>query len=202
MRTTIACATALCLAAACSTGSDAQAAILNFNGTATALASVVADPTCAPFSNFRGTVLPGNGSGTSSLGAFTYSHSICTQGVVTPVSLQNGVFTIGFETGSISGTVVGSSTPTDIPRIFDQTFNYTITGGTGSYLGASGSFANIGTVDARTPPSRLTFNFAGLINAPAVPEPSTWALLIIGFGLIGAAMRASRVRGRLAPAYS
>lgn len=31
------------------------------------------------------------------------------------------------------------------------------------------------------------------VAAPGVPEPSTWAMLIVGFGLIGAAMRFGRV---------
>lgn len=36
-----------------------------------------------------------------------------------------------------------------------------------------------------------------LPGAPAVPEPATWALLILGFGAIGAAMRRQGVRGAL-----
>ncbi len=33
-----------------------------------------------------------------------------------------------------------------------------------------------------------------VVEAPAVPEPSSWAMLIVGFGTLGAAMRRSRVR--------
>jgi len=35
-------------------------------------------------------------------------------------------------------------------------------------------------------------SFLGSINAPAVPEPATWAMMILGFGGIGMAMRRAR----------
>ncbi len=34
--------------------------------------------------------------------------------------------------------------------------------------------------------------FASAAVAPAVPEPATWAMMLIGFGAIGVAMRRSR----------
>jgi len=51
-------------------------------------------------------------------------------------------------------------------------------------------FTNIGTVDARGgPPSRLSLNFTGSIDAPAVPEPASWAMMVVGFGLVGGLAR-------------
>ena len=186
-------AATLCGLTSCVLANSANAAVLTFSGTANATASVAPDASCQPFANFRGTVLPNNSSGTSNLGDFTYSHSICTQGAITPVSLQSGTFGLDFANGSINGTVTGTSTPSSTTGIFDQFFAYVITGGTGDFLGASGAFDNIGTVDIRTaPPSRLAFNFNGAINAPGIPEPATWALLILGFGTIGAGMRRTR----------
>lgn len=38
-------------------------------------------------------------------------------------------------------------------------------------------------------PSALTF---GALSVSAVPEPSTWAMLMLGFGFIGGAMRSAR----------
>lgn len=37
-------------------------------------------------------------------------------------------------------------------------------------------------------------NFTATITTAAVPEPATWAMLILGFGMIGAAMRGGRMR--------
>ena len=48
-------------------------------------------------------------------------------------------------------------------------------------------------------------NFRGSIldnvsisNVAGVPEPSTWAMMILGFGLIGSVLRSSRRRGMAA----
>ena len=41
-----------------------------------------------------------------------------------------------------------------------------------------------------------------LDTTPAVPEPSTWALIILGFGAIGGAMRMQRLQGKRAAGLS
>lgn len=174
----------------------AQAALLTFSGTATASAATAPDPTCAPYA-FRGIIAPQNSTGNSNLGAFTYAHNACTEGPKTPVSLQNGAFTIDFGYGAISGNFIGETRPrSGVPGLFDQLFTYTILGGTGQFMGATGTFGNIGTVDIRNaPPSVLNFSFSGLINAPvAVPEPGTWAMLILAFFGMGAAQRSRNAR--------
>ena len=43
-----------------------------------------------------------------------------------------------------------------------------------------------------------TYNFEAAAIAPPIPEPSTWALLILGFGVVGGAMRSRRTRATLA----
>jgi hypothetical protein len=42
---------------------------------------------------------------------------------------------------------------------------------------------------ARFAGTRLNFQVIRLDNTPAVPEPASWALMIAGFGLTGAALR-------------
>ncbi len=168
-------------------GAPANAAVLTFSGSATATAMVSADPTCAPLP-FRGIVLPANTSGTSNFGSFKYGHVVCTQGATGPV---NGSFDLFFGASSFGGTLSGTSTArAGTPGLFDQVFAYTVTGGIGEFLGASGTFTNVGTVDTRGgPPSRLTLNFSGAINAPAIPEPGSWALMLAGFAVAGGAIR-------------
>ena len=182
-------AAALALAAA-----PGHAAV--FTGTATATAVVGPDATCAPLP-FRGIISHASSSGSSNLGAFTYSHNACTQGATGPVT---GSFAMDFSGALLNGTFAGGSLArVGTPGLFDQAFTYTVTGGTGRFAGASGSFVNLGTVDVRGgPPSRLNFNFDGAIFAAGVPEPGTWALLILGFGAVGAALRrAPRQRRRV-----
>lgn len=181
-------ATAFCGLAALVPATGVTAGTTAFIGTGSARAIVMADATCQPFAPFRGQVIPGTGSGTSNLGAFTYTHNVCTQGNVSP-SYQKGTFAIDFANGGIFGTFTGETTMTATPGVSDQVFTYLIGGGTGRYLGATGTFGNIGTVDFRSPPSKLSFNFDGAISAAGVPEPAAWALLILGFGAIGAGMR-------------
>ncbi len=179
---------AACLTTAIVAPAPLHAAILSFEGAATATARVAADPTCAPLP-FRGVILGPDTSGTSNLGSFAYSHVVCTQGATGPV---RGTFTIEFADDAFSGLLDGISVLREgVPGLFDQMFTYTITGGTGRFAGASGTFTNVGTVDVRGgPPSRLVLNFDGLISAPAVvPEPAGWVLMLGGLAIAGATMR-------------
>ncbi|WP_233998123.1 PEPxxWA-CTERM sorting domain-containing protein [Erythrobacter sp. QSSC1-22B] len=56
----------------------------------------------------------------------------------------------------------------------------------------------------------IGFNLAGLSNsrlystgtAPAVPEPTTWAMMLLGFGFVGGAMRAAKRRQKVTVSYA
>lgn len=185
---------AACLTAAAIAGpAPLHAAVLSFEGAATASAAVFADASCAPLP-FRGMIVPSSGIGTSNLGSFSYTHNVCTQGATGPV---RGAFTIEFADAAFSGLLDGVAVLREgVPGLFEQMFTYTITGGTGRFSGASGTFTNVGTVDVRGgPPSRLTLNFDGMINAPAaVPEPAGWVLMLGGLALAGATVRRRAIR--------
>ena len=170
--------------------SPADAAALLFTGTMSGLGVTGADASCAPFP-FRGTIAASTSVGHSSLGDFSYSHNICLGGVNAGSA---GSFLLDFGLGTINGSLTGFAAASSTPGISNVTFNYTILGGTGQYLGASGMFAGVGTTDARMRPSLVSQMFQGTINAPAVPEPATWAMMICGFAGIGFAMRRSRRR--------
>lgn len=66
------------------------------------------------------------------------------------------------------------------------------------------SFYNFGTIFAANADNPLdgslsylnNLYFAGGWQIPSVPEPTTWALMILGFGLIAATMRRQRAQGR------
>lgn len=176
--------------AAVGSASQADAAALPFTGTMTGLGVTGADASCAPFP-FRGTIAASTSLGHSSLGDFSYSHNICLGGVNAG---SQGTFQLLFGPDTIEGTLTGFAAASGTPGISNVTFNYTILGGTGRYLGASGMFAGVGTTDARMRPSLVSQMFQGTINAPAVPEPATWAMLIVGFGTVGFAMRRSQRR--------
>lgn len=164
------------------------ATTLPFTGSLNALASVAPDAGCAPLL-FRGSIGPTLAS--SSLGQFTYSHSVCIVGAAGPVS---GVFDMLFADGSLAGTLDGTAAASGTPNVFNQNFLYTVTGGTGRFLDATGMFTGIGVVDARNPPPQVSFAFDGSITAAAVPEPGSWLLLLTGFGLMGWIMRFRRSR--------
>lgn len=72
----------------------------------------------------------------------------------------------------------------------------TFTGGNGRYLGATGSANASGLVAFGMFQSNMTSfgtaNIDGIIDAPAVPEPARWSMLITGFSLIGATLRRRR----------
>lgn len=67
----------------------------------------------------------------------------------------------------------------------DQSFSqYVQFSGTGGHLISSATFNNVPTTDA--------FETANFAVTAAVPEPATWAMMLIGFGAVGATMRRRR----------
>lgn len=46
----------------------------------------------------------------------------------------------------------------------------------------------------------LTVTYDGIAAPSAVPEPTTWAMLTLGFGIVGGAMRRARTKAATAPA--
>jgi len=115
------------------------------------------------------------GPGDSNLGAFTHNDSHC----VAAGTVFDGVFNWDFGLGdTLTGTFSGTFTP---PNFIE---NFTITGGTGRFADATGSFLGTGTVTF--PPTggpNTHMDFEGRITI--VPEPSTLGLLVLClFGLV------------------
>lgn len=146
--------------------------------------------TCAPLP-FHGTLA--GGSGTSNLGEFTYGHDICLSGASGPLQ---GTFTLTFGAGTLFGDLMGTAAP-NLATLgtADLALSYDVLGGTGLFSGASGTFEGTAFSDPRNgPPSLFSLDFTGDLAAPRLPEPGTWAMLLLGFAATGAAMRRQRRR--------
>jgi hypothetical protein len=106
-----------------------------------------------------------------------------------PVSYNQGLFEYMFGAGdTLLGTYTGDLT-FNSPGLFDNRQIFVVTGGTGRFDGATGSFLGVGTVDFRGATPSAQLEFSGVLDAPAIPEPATWALMIIGFGGVGCGIR-------------
>jgi hypothetical protein len=135
--------------------------------------------------------------GASNFGAFTTTQSHCLD---TPppiaagsgaVAYYAGLFTYAFAGGdTLFGAYGGMLTNSGSTGLVDNLQTFSITGGSGRFAGATGGFLGTGTITfapGKPPLSQLTFR--GEINAPGIPEPASWALLIVGFGIAGSALR-------------
>ena len=78
---------------------------------------------------------------------------------------------------------------------FSQTFATAI--GTSYRLGFSLSADAAGTTN--TSPNGLRITLGNIAAVGTVPEPSTWAMMLIGFGAVGSAMRRRRRSGMALP---
>ena len=149
---------------------------------------------CLPgqvFVNFN----PGNAIalGTSNFGNFGPSQAHCV--TPPPTSYSGGVFEFAFAAGDVlSGSYSGFFTPTGTPNVLNSTVNFVALGGTGRFLGASGTIQGVGILDRSLPRPLSNIDLTGTLNLPAVPEPASWALMIGGFALTGVAMRRRPVR--------
>ena len=109
------------------------------------------------------------GPGDSNLGSFTHNDSHC----VAAGTVFNGVFNWDFGLGD---TLTGTFSGTFSPPTFVETF--IITGGTGRFADANGSFLGTGTVTFPPDAGPSThMDFEGRITT--VPEPSTLGLLML-----------------------
>lgn len=130
--------------------------------------------------------------GQSNLGAFVPILSHCIQLPLTPPTptpFDLGEFSFDFGGGNVllgtySGVVSFAS-----PGVFNINQTHLVTGGLGKFLNATGSFDSAGQLTFPGGRPTVSQSFSGLIEAPGIPEPASWAMMIGGFGLAGAAMR-------------
>jgi PEP-CTERM motif len=98
-------------------------------------------------------------------------------------NLLNGNFTIVFQDGdTLTGTIFEDDTAIDTSPTQTGSFPQTLTftGGTGEFAGATGSVTGLGYLGTTS----FAVSGSGVVNAPAVPEPSSAALLVGGLALL------------------
>lgn len=97
-------------------------------------------------------------------------------------NIVSGTGTGGFEFGQGSNSFSGSITTSQAPVAAGPGFeiSYVVTGGTGVYLGATGSGNGLIRLVSETPDAQgFAYIEAGIMSVTVVPEPST-SLLMLG----------------------
>ncbi len=173
--------------------SAAEANIIAFTGT---LHRVNPGPApalrCAPKLTITNNNLGTNiATGTSSLGGFLETASACIQPPL-PTTTTDGLFSFDFGGhNTIFGTGSSVLTFSATPLVFNIAGHFDVTGGTGRYLGVTGSFDEIGTLDRNIPTATVADGrFAGTLD---VPEPLGSGLLFSGLVVLGLASHRRRV---------
>jgi PEP-CTERM motif len=149
---------------------------------------------CAPAMTVINDPIAHTSTGTSTLGSFLNWSSAC---IVPPppTTTYDGVFHFDFGGGhTLDGTTYSNVTLGTTPGLFVINGFFNVTEGTGKFLGASGAFEEIGTLDFRTPGVAVAAgDFRGTLNLAPVPEPAAWALMLGGLCAVGALTRQRRV---------
>lgn len=116
---------------------------------------------------------------------------------------------------SMTATLFASASQLFLPYIEGSTNNeigfryptswqyYYSAGGGSTFQFAFGQYISFATGVAFAPASAdILLGTAGSVGPGAVPEPGTWAMMLLGFGLTGVAMRAARRKRTVSVSYS
>jgi hypothetical protein len=127
---------------------------------------------------------------------YNFTRSLITDNFVegTTVNITGAYNLFGANAGNFRGTAGAENflvTTTSSSYLFTPTINSAVNGGTLTFVGfQSDPGENITSVYWSGPSATgLTDIQIGNTGTGAVPEPATWLTMILGFGLMGAAMR-------------
>jgi hypothetical protein len=131
---------------------------------------------------FTGSVLSGNSSLNDAWNPVTYQdHSV----VDLATGILNGSFSFLFANGgTLFGNVVEDVSAVVATGTGPFTQTLTFTGGTGEFVGARGSASGAGVAGGTFPVSG-----SGVLNAPAVPEPTSAVLFLAGLTVLSVGRR-------------
>ena len=103
---------------------------------------------------------------------------------------------VNFPTGTGRSNISGGTLPSSVPFSITATPNPDIRS-----IGPLALGAGTYTVTVRGF-SQPDGNYNGVLSLGAVPEPATWAFMILGFGLIGGALRRRRAAATTTVAFA
>jgi hypothetical protein len=140
---------------------------------------------------------PGPSYGTNAAGVVT----VFGQSTGTPVggALADTDEGLGFTYGALIATLNGTSVQVFATSVANGLGNavsppttLTYTGTVGGLFGDGVALGTANTLNFRVDDSGYTDNAGGFVVDGAVPEPATWAMMMLGFGMVGFGLRYRR----------
>lgn len=129
--------------------------------------------------------------GLSNFGNFVFTQQHCV--TLPPTGYSGGTFSFDFTAGDrLFGSYAGTLAPTGTPGLLSNTIAYTVTGGTGRFVDASGTIEGIGTLDLRVARPINAFALSGNLTVSPIPEPQAALMLATGLAAVSFVARRRR----------
>lgn len=127
------------------------------------------------------------GGGTPTITAVGYTNSVAGATTTTLYGIDYTLNTLALIGSPNGGTIttVGSGLGFDV----DADASFDITAGGLAYLSSGTDFYSVNLTTGRATLIGATNGLRNIAVAGAVPEPASWAMMIVGFGIMGATLR-------------
>lgn len=175
------------------------------NVTFTGLGNTVVTPPTLPAGSTGGVITAVSPGGTGQGFVFSYSggdNGFLSSGVMSgryDLTFNGGGTGIVDTGGTFLSTVqiLGDYSATTAHTIATFSSDYTVLQ---NFVYSAGyTYFTVRTTNFQTNSPAISFS---LLGASAVPEPATWAMMLVGFGMVGATMRYRRRKGAVRVSYA